>query len=99
MSILPYKYRDNISPEVAAELDKIAGEMVVKVEPEMQRIALILETHSIPCKILNLNYENNCFNVLGIPFGRNHKAAFKIGKIMEAARKRDRETGQGIAGS
>jgi len=44
------------------------------------------------CKILNLNYENNCFNVLGIPFDRNRNAAFEIGKIMEAARKRDRES-------
>jgi len=142
MGILPYKYGDNIPPEVAAELDKIVGEMVVKVEPEMQRIALILKTHGIPgtsielmmdainfekmfgfpfkvdpsmpsntfrfepppapapaddlvegiCKILNLNYENNCFNVLGIPFDRNRNAAFEIGKIMEAARKRDRES-------
>ena len=124
------KYDGNLPPEVAAELDKIVGEMVVKVEPEMQRIALILKTHGIPdtsvelmmgainpefllkekmfgfpsapapaddlvegiCKILNLNYENNCFNVLGIPFDRNRNAAFEIGKIMEAARKRDKES-------
>ena len=142
MGILPYKYGDNIPPEVAAELDKIVGEMVVKVELEMQRIALILKTHGIPgtsielmmdainfekmfgfpfkvdppmpsntfrfkpppapapaddlvegiCKILNLNYENNCFNVLGIIFDRNRSTAFEIGKIMEAARKQDRES-------
>ena len=124
------KYGGNLPPEVAAELDKIVGEIVKKVELEMQRIALILKTHGIPgtsvelmmgainpefplkekmfgfpsapapaddlvegiYKILNLNYENNCFNVLGIPFDRNRNAAFEIGKIMEAARKRDRES-------
>ena len=147
MGILPHKYGDNIPPEVVAELDKIVGEMVKKVEPEMQRIALILKTHGIPdtsvelmmgainpefllkekmfgflfkvdpsmpsntfrfepppapapaddlvegiYKILNLNYENNCFNVLGIIFDRNRSTAFEIGKIMEAARKQDRES-------
>jgi len=124
------KYGGNLPPEVAAELDKIVGEMVKKVEPEMQRIALILKTHGIPgtsvelmmgainpefllkekmfgfpsapapaddlvegiCKILNLNYENNCFNVLGIAFDKNRSIAFEIGKIMEAARKRDKES-------
>ena len=96
------KYGGNLPPEIAAELDKIVGEMVVKIEPEMQRVAKMFESPSAPApaddlvegiyKILNLNYENNCFNVLGIPFDRNRNAAFEIGKIMEAARKRDRES-------
>lgn len=142
MGILPHKYGSNIPPEVAAELDKIVSEMVSKVEPEMQRIALILKQHGIPgtsielmmgainpeklfgfpfrpdpsmppntfrfeppqpqapaddlvegiYSILNINYDNYPFNVLGAVFDHNHNVAYEISKVMEAARKRDRES-------
>jgi hypothetical protein len=141
MGILPHKYGSNIPPEVAAELDKIVSEMVSKVEPEMQRIALILKQHGIPgtsielmmgainpevfgfpfktdpsmppntfrfdppqtqapaddllegiYSILNISYDNNQFNVLGAVFDHNHNVAYEISKVMEVARKRDRES-------
>ncbi len=54
MGILPHKYGSNIPPEVADELDKIVGEMVAKVEPEMQRVALLLKQHGIPGSSIEL---------------------------------------------
>ncbi len=48
MDTLPRKYKNNISPEVAAELDKIVSEMVSKIKPEMQQITLFLKQHGIP---------------------------------------------------
>lgn len=43
-------------------------------------------------QILNLNYENLRTDICGIVFDKNHNTAFEIGKIMEAARKRDKES-------
>lgn len=38
----------NLPPEVAAEVDKIVSKMVLKVEPEMKEIVLLLKQHGIP---------------------------------------------------
>lgn len=43
-------------------------------------------------KILDLTYENQRLDIIGMVYDRNHNTAFEIAKIMDAARKRDRES-------
>ena len=43
-------------------------------------------------KILDLTYENQRLDIVGMVYDRNHGTAFEIAKIMEAARKRDKES-------